>query len=153
MKYFNNRLLIPLFLLIISVIAMLPLILTNTLFSGIDMGFHLNRCYDLYQNLRHGNLFPYISTYSFNKLGTPINMVYGLFPCYPIAFMMLIVKNKILAVYLGIIILYWLMMLISYWVAKMFYKNMTGKEYRSIIFSIVYSLSTYIFNSRNVNLN
>ena len=64
----------------VSIITLSPLICSRHLYTGIDMGFHLNRAYDLAQNLKNGNLFPFVTTYAFNHLGTQVNMAYGLLP-------------------------------------------------------------------------
>ncbi|ETA73726.1 hypothetical protein [Ligilactobacillus equi] len=123
-------------------IVMLPFIHSGTLHAGVDMSFHLNRIYDLYKNIQNGNAFSYISTYSFNQLGTFINMVYGFLPLYPMAICMIIFKNPIEAVYMGILFFMWISMIISYMMGIKFW----GSRKKSLIFAFLYIFSEYTFN-------
>ena len=42
-------------LFIAGIVAIVPYLTANTLHSGVDMSFHLNRIYDLAQNIKNGN--------------------------------------------------------------------------------------------------
>ena len=98
------------------------------------MGYHLNRAYDLAQNLKHGSIFPFITTYSFNHLGTQINMTYGLLSVYPLAIGLILFKNPIIGIYFGISIIQLISALISYYFSFKYYK----KSEKSILFSLIY---------------
>ncbi|MFR0582658.1 hypothetical protein ACLUXQ_09340 [Limosilactobacillus mucosae] len=126
--------------LLASFVCLLPLIIQKNLYTGIDMGYHLNRAYDLAQNLKHGSIFPFITTYSFNHLGTQINMAYGLLSVYPLAIGLILFKNPIIGIYFGISIIQLISALISYYFSFKYYK----KSEKSILFSLIYVFS--IFN-------
>lgn len=126
--------------LLASFVCLLPLVIQKNLYTGIDMGYHLNRAYDLAQNLKHGSIFPFITTYSFNHLGTQINMAYGLLSVYPLAIGLILFKNPIIGIYFGISIIQLISALISYYFSFKYYK----KSEKSILFSLIYVFS--IFN-------
>lgn len=123
-------------------LAVLPLTIKGVLFSGSDMGYHLNRIYEIYKNLQHGHLFTYLSTYSLNQIGIPANMVYGFLPCYIIALPMLLIPNHIMAIYIGIALILIMIMLIAYSSGLMYWK---GAKI-SLLFAISYGLSNYLFD-------
>lgn len=126
--------------LLASFICLLPLVIQKNLYTGIDMGYHLNRAYDLAQNLKHGSIFPFITTYSFNHLGTQVNMAYGLLSVYPLAIGLILFKNPVIGVYFGISIIQLISALISYHFSFKYSKN----REKSILFSLIYVFS--IFN-------
>ena len=108
------------------------------------MSFHLNRIFEIAQNLKHGNIFSYISTYSLNQVGTPINMVYGSLPLYIIAILVCFISNPIVAVYLGIWVLIAISLILNYWVALKYWKK---DKLKALLFTFVYVISVYNFNS------
>ena len=130
-------------LLIAGIVAMVPYFTANALHSGVDMSFHLNRIYDLSQNIKNGNYFSYIETYANNQVGSPINMVYGALPLYPFAIMLNIFSNKIIAIYLGYLVIVWISLMISYYVGLKYWQK---DKKRAILFAVVYVLSTYNFS-------
>lgn len=130
-------------LFITGIVAMVPYFAANSLHSGVDMSFHLNRIYDLAQNIRNGNYFSYIETYANNQVGAPINMVYGALPLYPFAVMLNIFSNKIIAIYLGYLVIVWISLMISYYVGLKYWQK---DKKKAILFAVVYVLSTYNFS-------
>ena len=130
-------------LFIAGIVAIVPYLTANTLHSGVDMSFHLNRIYDLAQNIKNGNYFSYIETYANNQVGVPINMVYGALPLYPFALMLNIFSNKIIAIYLGYLVIVWISLMISYYVGLKYWQK---DKKRAILFAVVYVLSTYNFS-------
>lgn len=127
---------------IVSIIVILPYIHNGALHCGVDMSFHLNRAYDLCENIRNGNFFPHISTYSFNQVGAAINMAYGALPLYPIAIAMLLINNPINAVYAAMIFFIFVSMIIAY---AMGIKVWSSKK-KALTFSFLYVLSAYNFS-------
>ncbi|WEV56496.1 hypothetical protein [Ligilactobacillus acidipiscis] len=139
-----NKKLWPVFIIILSsMFVMVPFFHNGVLHAGVDMSFHLNRAYELSENLKHGSLFPYIYTYSFNQVGMPLGMVYGSLPLYPIAICLALFKNPILAVYCGIWCILVIAMLISYWIGL---KYWNGSQKKALLFSFIYVISVYMFN-------
>ena len=122
-----------------SLIILSPLIMSKNLYTGIDMGFHLNRAYDLAENLKHLNFFPFISTYSFNHLGTQINMAYGLLPIYPLAIGLILFKNPIMGIYFGIVIIQVISALFSYYFSFRYFKS----KQKALLFALIYVYSVF----------
>ncbi|KRL89717.1 hypothetical protein [Limosilactobacillus ingluviei] len=129
--------------LLVSIITLLPLIRSQHLYTGIDMGFHLNRAYDLAQNLKNGNPFPFVTSYAFNHLGTQVNMAYGLLTVYPLAIGLLLFKNPIMGIYFGIILLQFIQSIIVYPLAVKYFRNQSQNTRIALIFTLVYVFSVF----------
>lgn len=126
----------------IATVAIFLFIKHGVLYTGVDMGFHLNRISEVYNTLQSGHLFSYLNTQSLNNLGAPVNMTYGSLPYYPFAIAMLVVKNKIIATYLGIYVLLLSTSVVAYLIAYRFWNS----RYKSILFAVLYTYSVYSFN-------
>ncbi|MCP0887200.1 hypothetical protein LB941_07615 [Ligilactobacillus sp. WILCCON 0076] len=129
--------------LIASILVMVPYFCSNSLHAGVDMSFHLNRIYDLAQNIKDGKLFSYIETYAMNQVGTPINMVYGALPIYPFAVALILISNPVQAIYAGWWFIVLVSMLISYWCGLKYWQ---GNKKKALLFSFMYVLSAYNFS-------
>lgn len=110
----------------------------NYLFGGQDLQFHLQRIDELYNNICHGNLFPYIATYNFNQLGSAVMSMYPKLPLYFFAIIRLAVKQPIISYYIAIWMSTFICMIISYYCYLSM--NKTDKL-GSFIFSVSYALS------------
>ncbi|WP_286006877.1 hypothetical protein [Ligilactobacillus aviarius] len=141
-KIVKNIKLLSIFILL-SFVALLPFFKANLISSGVDLAFHLNRIVNLSETLQHGKLFSFISTWGLNGIGVPINMAYGCLPLYPFAVLFVILRNKILAYYLGI--MFWMVVsgIISYTFSYKYYKNST----KAFLFSVVYTFANYLFGN------
>lgn len=139
----QKQLIAALICLIASVIVMMPYFFANSLHAGVDMSFHLNRIYDVAQNIKQGKFFSYIETYAMNQVGTPINMVYGILPVYPLAIALAVIGNPILAIYSGWCFIVFISMLVSYFCGL---KYWNGNKKKALIFSFMYVLSAYNFS-------
>lgn len=131
-----------LLLMVTGLIAIVPFIRHGILYTGVDMGFHLNRVSEVYNTLKSGHIFSYLNTQSLNNVGAAVNMVYGVLPVYPLAVAMLVVKNKITAIYLGIYILLLLTSVIAYFSAYKFWHS----RYKAVLFALLYTYSAYSFD-------
>ena len=78
-----------------------------------------------------------------NRVGVPINMTYGTLPLYPFAILFSILRNKIIAYYLGIE--FWLIVsnIISYIFSRKYYDN----DFKAFLFTIMYTFSNYLFGN------
>ena len=132
----------PLFMAI-CIIVMIPFWKHNTLNSGSDMQFHLQRIYEIYMNLKNGSLFPYVSVYSFNNVGVPLNLVYPAIFLYPFAIFMLLLRNPVHAIYLGMWLILFCSMSVAYWTGMKYWK---GNFKKSVLFSFLYTLSAWYFH-------
>lgn len=141
-KIVKNIKLLAIFVLL-SVIALLPFFRANSISSGVDLAFHLNRIVNLSETLQHGKLFSFTATWGLNGIGVPVNMAYGCLPLYPFAILFVIVRNKVLAYYLGIV--FWMVVssIISYIFSYKYYKN----NAKAFLFSVVYTFANYLFGN------
>ncbi len=118
----------------------------NYLFGGQDLQFHLQRIDELYNNICHGNLFPYIATYNFNQLGSAVMSMYPKLPLYFFAIIRLAVKQPIISYYIAIWMSTFICMIISYYCYLSINKL---DKLGGILFAVAYSLSglcaTYYF--------
>lgn len=138
----NRKLIDPVIIILLCFVMMIPFFRNGVLYTGVDMAFHLNRAFEQYRVIQDGHVFSLINTYSLNHLGAPVNMLYGFIYLYPLAFWMLVVHNKVLAVYLGISTILACVALFSYWIGNKYWLN---KRDRALAFAVLFTFSTYIF--------
>lgn len=138
----NRKLFDVLIIIVLCVVMMLPFLNNSVLYTGVDMGFHLNRAFDQYKIFKSGHFYSPINTFSLNHLGTPVNMVYGFLYLYPLAFWMLFIHNYVLATYLGIITILVIIGIVAYWIGNKFWKN----KNKALAFSVLYTFSAYTFD-------
>lgn len=72
--------------IVLSFLFVLPLQKNGVIYFGDDMNYHVNRIIELIKNFKHGNLFPYIYTYTFDKVGYPLGIFYPWITLTPFAF-------------------------------------------------------------------
>lgn len=138
----NRKILDILIIIILCGCIMIPFFKDATLYTGVDMGFHLNREFEQYKILQSGHFFSQINTFSLNHLGAPVNMVYGFAYLYPLAFWMLIIPNYVIATYLGITTLLSIVGIISYWIGDKYWESSN----KALAFAIMYTFSSYTFD-------
>lgn len=74
------------FFITLSIWFIYPLQKSGVIYFGDDMEFHVNRILELINNLKRGNIYPYIYTYTFDKIGYPLGMFYPWITLLPFAF-------------------------------------------------------------------
>lgn len=126
-------------LLGISTLFVLPVINNKLLITGDDIQYHLYRIGELVNNFKHGNLYPYLYSYSFNKIGSAIGIFYPQVTLIPIAFFVLITGKFSTGIYLGVFFYTFLTVSFTYIVARKFKYN----KIQSIFASIIYCFCTY----------
>lgn len=131
------------FFMAVCFLVMVPFWRHNVLNSGSDMQFHLQRIYEIYMNLKNGSLFPYISVYSFNNVGAPLNLLYPALFLYPFSIFMLLLRNPVHAIYLGMWLILFCSMAIAYWTGMKYWK---GNFKKSVLFSFLYTISAWYFH-------
>lgn len=110
----------------------------NTIFTATDTLFHFSRVQEIYNNLKQGSLFTWISTQYFQNTGV------GSFIFYPDIFLYIwalfkFVFSPIKAFYMWIGLFIFLTYLISFYAMYIFSKNIR----RSLFFSLIYTLVPY----------
>lgn len=139
----NNIIVKKLILLILfcflSVIFILPLVKTNIIFYGDDLIFQLHRILEMVTNFKNGNLFIGIYTYTFHSIGYPLNLFYPWVTLLPFIFFGLLVKNSVIAIYIGIAFYTFLTLTFTYWTTKKFSNN----NLQSFMTAIIYTFCSY----------
>lgn len=103
-----------------------------------DASFHLQRANEIYQNLKSGSLFTFISTHSFGNSGVASFLFYPTVPLYILAFFRFIF-NPITAIYLWIGLFMFLTQSIAFFAMKRF----SGNTFRAFIFAQLYTIAPY----------
>ncbi|VDG23449.1 hypothetical protein [Lactiplantibacillus mudanjiangensis] len=125
-----------------SVVLVLPFVLNGKLYMGSDMQFHLSRIFELKSAISNGNGFPFVSTRTFNSVGVPLNLLYSPLLLYPFAILSLLISNQVDAIYVGIMLMFFLSLVINYGVAKRYFEN---NKVKATIFTYVYTFSSINF--------
>lgn len=80
-------------LFLVAVIIILPQLAQHALILGPDALFHFNRFFDTEQQIAHGNLQYFITTYGFSQSGRIVNALYGPYIAYFNGFLLYILKS------------------------------------------------------------
>ncbi|MBB1070161.1 YfhO family protein [Limosilactobacillus sp. RRLNB_1_1] len=140
----QNNIIVKKFILLmlfcfLSVLFILPLVKTNIIFYGDDLIFQLHRILEMTTNFRSGNLFIGIYTYTFHSIGYPLNLFYPWVTLLPFVFFCLLVKNSVIAIYIGIAFYTLLTLTFTYWTTKKFSNN----NLQSFMTAVIYTFCSY----------
>ncbi|MDO4903312.1 MAG: hypothetical protein Q3959_03510 [Limosilactobacillus sp.] len=145
----KNTIFTLVFFLLMSMFGCVYLIKANFIYGAFDTTFHFQRVYNLVENIRHGNLFPTINTYSFSQLGSGVTTFYPNLPVYYFALLYLLSSSWLISYKVFIVTTIFISMVSSYYA----YKVVLGKdkEIGPFIFALSYSLTnlmiTYIYRT------
>lgn len=137
-----KKFLIPFSFLILSCLYVYVIARGGVLLVGSDRMFHLERMEEAYQTLRHGHIFSYVSTYSFQRVGQAIGIFY---PAGNLiyAIIHLFIRSELTSIYIFFLIEQFLRLLIAYYSGLIILRE----RKKAYIFSIVLSFSAYIINN------
>lgn len=137
----KQSLLILLGFMILSLIFILPIIIhPEILFASDDFSFHMPRTLSLYRTIQSGHLIPSFDYSAFGSYGSAYNLFYPyLLNSYPIAIFRLI-SGSWTAAY---ITYYWIITLSTLLIAYYAIQTITKTRMPALIFSIIYTFSTY----------
>lgn len=137
--------------ILISILTFWFLSQNGYIYIGADAQFHINRIEELAANLKLNNLFPFISTFSANKVGIGTNIFYPGLWLYPFALLRLCISNPIHAVYTGLMLINFLTCIIAHFT----FRSFSGSQSKAFIFTNLYFFSTYrwidIFNRFDIS--
>src|SRR5690625_6244933 len=68
---------------------------------GDDWGYHIDRIIEISNNMRHGNFFPMMYTYTFRKIGYLLGAFYPWITLLPFAILKNLISNQVVAIALG----------------------------------------------------
>lgn len=79
-----------LLIFLVSLVLILPQLITKGMVIGSDAVFHYNRFYDAAMQIKEGNFQPFISMYGFQQSGRIVNALYGPLVAYIQGFLVLL---------------------------------------------------------------
>lgn len=78
---------------LVAILIVLPQLVQHSIILGGDSLFHFNRFFDAEQQIVHGNLQYFMSTYGFSQSGRIVNAVYGPYIAYFNGLILYILKS------------------------------------------------------------
>ncbi|MBC9825896.1 YfhO family protein [Carnobacterium inhibens] len=139
-NYLSKYVIILLFFAVISIVSIyFSHIYEQRIITGDDIQFHKNRIEGLYQALSNGDLFPRLNMTFLNSMGYASSIFYSDIFIYIPAIFRLIGFSITESYVAFLIIINFATFIIAY--HSMF--NVTKKNYNSLLFSVIYTLSTY----------
>ncbi|MCM0598149.1 6-pyruvoyl-tetrahydropterin synthase-related protein [Periweissella fabalis] len=131
---------IVLFFLLVSIVNTAIIYHPGEVLTGIDSLFNFSRIFEINNALVNGNnIFNLYSFSTFGNIGSAVQKFYPNYVLTIFSFIYMFTHNFVATYYGGITILTFFGMLIAYFCYKQFKNN----ENESILFSLVYILSTY----------
>lgn len=137
---------IPLTLVLFLIVSILSIYLTGLdghIWSFLEMGndgrFHVMRMQGLYEAIKHGNFFPIVNMSFLGGFGYISNIFYSNLWLYPVAFLRLLGMTTVQA----FISFYVLLNFVTFVISFGAYYVVSRRFDKSLIFSFVYTLSTY----------
>ena len=125
--------------IVLSFLFVLPLQKNGVIYFGDDMNYHVNRIIELIKNFKHGNLFPYIYTYTFDKVGYPLGIFYPWITLTPFAFFSILLNNTVHGIYLGFVFYTFLTLIFTYVCVR----RMKKSSFQANVVSIIYTFCAY----------
>lgn len=140
LKVKNNKswLLIGMIAVVVSLAPILELWHTNSVYSGADMQFHINRVYEIINHIKDWN-FSLISIETFNAVGSGVQYFYPNLTLFPAVIVFLLIKNTITAYYVSL----FFYGLITFFIAEFSFSKLLKNIWLSTFGSIIFSLATY----------
>lgn len=134
----NHKLIQVLFFISLSILFVVPLQKNGVIYFGDDMNYHVNRIIELIKNFKHGNLIPYIYTYTFDKVGYPLGIFYPWITITPFAFFSILLGN-VNGIYAGFVFYTFLTLVFTYICVR----KMNKSSFQANVVSIMYTFCTY----------
>ncbi|WP_349533727.1 hypothetical protein [Leuconostoc citreum] len=125
--------------------ALAPILIgwhSQTVYSGADMQFHVNRIHELVEQFKSGNL-GIIAIHSFDSVGSGVQYFYPNFTLIPAVLIEYILTNSINAYY-ATLMFYGLL---GFFISKYAFNKLLKDDWTSTLSSILYCLAMYNVNS------
>ncbi|WP_086312457.1 hypothetical protein A5821_000151 [Enterococcus sp. 7F3_DIV0205] len=137
---YNEYVLVCLFALVIAGLFIMPFVSRGYLVYGDDLHYQLSRIKEITGWLQDGSMnFPGISTRSFYLIGYGVNLFYPWLTLTLFSSVSLLIKNPVIAIYIGFYLYTFFTALIAYCCMKRFSHSWVS----SAAFSVLYTFSIY----------
>lgn len=127
------------FFIALSIWFVYPLQKNGVIYFGDDMEFHINRILELVNNLKRGYVYPYIYTYTFDKIGYPLGMFYPWITLLPFALFSVVFKNTVTGIYAGFVFYTFFTLVFMYICVR----KMNRSKFQANIAAVLYTFCTY----------
>jgi hypothetical protein len=141
--YYRNT-----FFITLSILVVLPFIVTHKFPLIADGWFHIPRIHELAESIRHGKFFPDVAYFDFNQQGYGVNFFYPYVLNYPVALLYLLTSDFVLSFLIVNVLIHVAGLNIAYWT----YNKLTNRSNYAIFFALLYIFGDYYFNSELLSL-
>lgn len=139
-KQHKSTILRELFFILLALLFILPMLIHGFIPCGDDWGYHIDRIIEISNNMRHGNSFPIMYTYTFRKIGYLLGAFYPWITLLPFAILKNLISNQVTAIALGFSFYIFLSLNLTYHISNKLFKN----RIQALLTSLIYVFSGYI---------
>ena len=139
-KQHKSTLLRELFFILLALLFILPMLIHGFIPCGDDWGYHIDRIIEISNNMRHGNFFPMMYTYTFRKIGYLLGAFYPWITLLPFAILKNLISNQVVAIALGFAFYIFISLNLTFHVSNKVFKN----KLQSLLTSTIYVFSDYV---------
>lgn len=139
-KQHKSTLLRELFFILLALLFILPMLIHGFIPCGDDWGYHIDRIIEISNNMRHGNFFPMMYTYTFRKIGYLLGAFYPWITLLPFAILKNLISNQVVAIALGFAFYIFISLNLTFHVSNKVFKN----KLQSLLTSTIYVFSGYV---------
>ncbi|WP_143453673.1 YfhO family protein [Ligilactobacillus aviarius] len=129
-----------LFFILLALLFILPMLIHGFIPCGDDWGYHIDRIIEISNNMRHGNFFPMMYTYTFRKIGYLLGAFYPWITLLPFAILKNLISNQVVAIALGFAFYIFISLNLTFHVSNKVFKN----KLQSLLVSTIYVFSGYV---------
>lgn len=139
-KQHKSIILRELFFILLALVFILPMLIHGFIPCGDDWGYHIDRIIEISNNMRHGNFFPMMYTYTFRKIGYLLGAFYPWITLLPFAILKNLISNQVVAIALGFAFYIFISLNLTFHVSNKVFKN----KLQSLLTSTIYVFSGYV---------
>lgn len=139
-KQHKSIILRELFFILLALVFILPMLIRGFIPCGDDWGYHIDRIIEISNNMRHGNFFPMMYTYTFRKIGYLLGAFYPWITLLPFAILKNLISNQVVAIALGFAFYIFISLNLTFHVSNKVFKN----KLQSLLTSTIYVFSGYV---------
>lgn len=139
-KQHKSTILRELFFILLALLFILPMLIHGFIPCGDDWGYHIDRIIEISNNMRHGNFFPMMYTYTFRKIGYLLGAFYPWITLLPFAILKNLISNQVVAIALGFAFYIFISLNLTFHVSNKVFKN----KLQSLLTSTIYVFSGYV---------
>lgn len=139
-KQHKSIILRELFFILLALVFILPMLIHGFIPCGDDWGYHIDRIIEISNNMRHGNFFPMMYTYTFRKIGYLLGAFYPWITLLPFAILKNLISNQVVAIALGFSFYIFISLNLTFHVSSKVFKN----KLQSLLTSTIYVFSGYV---------